>query len=210
MSHKFEFTPRDDSMRRPPALTKCVDCGCCYADLYADNDPICWACDANEPCKGKLRALSSPSQPQPSPQPAPVQEKPMGISSTHPRTHRISDEIKAAIVAAAPTVSNADLARKYGISDATVCQLRKKAGIVRVKRQRSVAAPKHATSEVKKSSAAKIPAAASPLPTHAPSPTVTVALNFTPEQLEAVWGLFSLDVKVVAIAASLQSKVEAA
>ena len=55
-SMKFGFTHCDDGMRRPPALTKCVDCGCCYADLYADKDPICWACDAGEPCKAKVEA----------------------------------------------------------------------------------------------------------------------------------------------------------
>jgi hypothetical protein len=30
----------------PPAGVRCVDCGCCYANIYAGNDPLCWACDA--------------------------------------------------------------------------------------------------------------------------------------------------------------------
>ena len=152
MSRKFIFTQCDDGMRRPPAFTKCLDCGCCYADLYADKDPICWACDAGEPCKAKAVAAATahnrlPPQPQPSPQPAPsVQEKPMGIASTHHRTTRISDEVRAAIIAADPSVKHAELARKHGISDVSVFTIRKAAGIVRAKAPRSKTAPKAARS----------------------------------------------------------------
>ncbi len=160
MSPKFEFTPRDEGMKRPPAFTKCVDCGCCYAELYADNDPICWACDAGEPCKGKLRPQPSVPQPQPSPQPAPsVQEKPMRIKSTHDNATRISDEIRAAIIAADPSVKHAHLARKYGISDVSVFTIRKAAGIFLAKGPRSKPGPKPATPTVKTYSAEKVSAA---------------------------------------------------
>ena len=219
MSLKFEFTPRDDSRKRPPAFTKCVDCGCCYADLYAVNDPICWACDAGEPCKAKLQPKYSPPQPQPAAQPAPsVQEKPMGIASTRNSKSRISGEVKAAILAEAPTVSNTDLARKYGISDPTVCQWRKAAGIVLVKGPRSPKAAASAavkkSSAVNKSNSVKVSAAksfaAGMSASEQAASTVSITLNFTPEQLDAIWNMLPVEVKVVAVTAALQAKVEAA
>jgi hypothetical protein len=41
----------------PPAGTKCVDCGCCLATIYAGGDPVCWECDEGIPCKGKQTSL---------------------------------------------------------------------------------------------------------------------------------------------------------
>ncbi|MHB1794622.1 MAG: hypothetical protein ACYCPO_06610 [Acidobacteriaceae bacterium] len=166
----------------------------------------------------------------------------MGIKSTHSRTTRISGEIRAAIIAADPSASHADLVRKYGISDVSVLGIRRKAGIVRVK---SKPGPKPATSTVKKSHAVKksraveVPAAVSRATATnatgkskfhprdrvssstaiAGAPTIVcslepstlaVTLNFSPDQLDAIWYLFPIDVKVIAVTAALQAKVEAA
>jgi len=37
----------------PPDFTKCADCGCCVAKVYAGNAAICWECDEGKPCKGR-------------------------------------------------------------------------------------------------------------------------------------------------------------
>lgn len=212
---KFELPKSDDSMQRPPAFTKCVDCNCCYAELYAGKDPICWACDAGEPCKGKLvgatrsHAKPSPPQPQPSPQPAPVQEKPMGIKSTHGRTTRISDEIRAAIITADPSVKHADLARKYGISDVSVFTIRKAAGIVLVKGPHAKRGPNPGLARAAKAFAVAVSApkqAAPKAPRVLESDTFVVTLNLTLGELDAIFSKLPPDVKVVAISAALQAK----
>ncbi|MHB2009875.1 MAG: hypothetical protein ACYCOX_17775 [Acidobacteriaceae bacterium] len=145
----------------------------------------------------------------------------MGLRSTFPRTHRIPDEVKAAIIAADPAIAHADLARKYGISDVSVLQFRKAGGVVLVK-SKPGPKPKPATSTVKKvpgkskfhprervsTSTAK---AGAPMIVCSLQPsTVAVTLNFSPDQLNAIWGMFPDDVKAIAITAALQAKVEAA
>lgn len=103
--------------RFPPQGTKCVDCGCCQANIYADGDPLCWACDAGAHGPKKL------SQPAPtlvvknSPprEESPVREEirtPVAIAPAKPvapihkeeprMPKRISDDIRAAIQAAPP------------------------------------------------------------------------------------------------------------
>lgn len=42
-------------MNRPPEGTRCVDCGCCQAEVYAGNAAICWECDEGVPCRNKTR-----------------------------------------------------------------------------------------------------------------------------------------------------------
>ena len=194
-------------MNQPPAGTLCVDCGCCPAQLYADKDPICWACDAGEPCQRERLRLPATAQSQPPTFPSPREDKPV-------KTNRISDEVKAAIIAAAPTVSNMDLARQYKISDATVCTLRKKAGIVLVRTHKTVTPTLDASSIVKKSNDVKFPSPVSqPAIETAQAPrfgTVAVTLNFTPDQLDAVWRNLPVAVKAVAITAALETQVKAA
>lgn len=46
MSNSVNFTDRMDKSHFPPQGVKCVDCGCCQADIYAGDEPLCWACDA--------------------------------------------------------------------------------------------------------------------------------------------------------------------
>ena len=130
------------------------------------------------------------------------------------KVNRISDEVKTAIIAAAPTVSNMDLARRYKISDATVCTLRKKAGIVLVRTHKMATPSLNAASIVKKSNDVKFPSPVSqPAIETAQAPrfgTVAVTLNFTPDQLDAVWRNLPVAVKAVAITAALETQVKAA
>ena len=193
-------------MNQPPPGTLCVDCGC-PAQLYADKDPICFACDAGEPCQRKQQATSAPAQPQPTTLPSPTEDKPV-------KANRIPDEVKTAIIAAAPTVSNMDLARQYKISDATVCTLRKKAGIVLVRTHKAATPTLNASHIVKKSNGVKFPSPASQPAIETPqaprSGTVAVTLNFTPDQLDAVWRNLPVAMKAVAITAALETQVMAA
>jgi len=149
----------------PPAETKCQDCGCCLAKVYSGDVPICFECDASEPCKGRV--------PRPAPMavekaitkvdrsalrvgtllvraealPTPARnaeftglrakfdadeqgEKAMPTVRPKKTYARVSDETRAAILAADLTVSNCELGRKYGMSDTTVYAIRKKAGLI--------------------------------------------------------------------------------
>ena len=199
-------------MNLPPAGTLCADCGCCPAALYAGDDPICWACDAGEPCQGKRKTASAPAQPQPTTSPSPTEDKP--VEDKPVKAKRISDEIKTAILAAAPTVSNMDLARQYKISDATVCTLRKKAGIVLVRGKNAAAPSVKNSSAVKKSNGVKFSAPLSQTAietAQAPrSGTVAVTLNFPPHQLDAFWRNLPVEVKAIAITAAIETQVKAA
>lgn len=199
-------------MNQPPAGTLCTDCGCCPAELYAGDDPICWACDAGEPCQGKRKAAPSPAQPQPTTSPSPTVNKPVEDKSV--KAKRIPDEIKTAILAAAPTVSNMDLARKYDISNATVCTLRKRAGIVLVRGKNAAAPSVKNSSAVKRFNDVKFHAPLSrPAIETAPAPqsgTVAVTLNFTPDQLDVFWRNQPVEVKAIAITAALETQVKAA
>jgi hypothetical protein len=125
------------------------------------------------------------------------------------KTNRIPNEIKSAILAAAPTVSNMDLARQYNISNSAVCTLRKKAGIVLV-RGKNMAAPRAA----KKPNDVQSPAPVlQPAIETTPAPqsgTVTVTLNFTPVQLDALWRNLPVQIKALAITAALETQVRAA
>lgn len=130
------------------------------------------------------------------------------------KTNRISPEVKAAIVAAPGTVSNMDLARQYKISDATVCTLRKKAGIVLVRTHKTVTPALHASSIVKKSNNVKFPSPVSKPAIETPQTpqpgTVAVTLNFTPDQLDALWRNLPVNLKAVAITAAIETQVKAA
>lgn len=195
-------------MNQPPPGTLCVDCGC-PAQLYADKDPICWACDAGEPCERKKKdpLAPAPERPQPTTLPSPTEDKPV-------KANRISDEIKTAIISAAPTVSNMDLARQYKISDATVCTLRKKAGIVLVRNHKRAKSTSDAPTIVKKSNNVKFPSPVSRDTSEtpqAPQPgTVAVTLNFTSDQLDALWRNLSVNLKAVAITAALETQAKVA
>lgn len=199
-------------MIQPPAGTLCADCGCCLAELYAGDDPICWACDAGEPCQAKRKAAPSDAKTQPTTSPSPAENKP--VEDKPVKTKRIPEEIKTAILAAAPTVSNMDLARQYDISNATVCTMRKKAGIVLVRGKNAAVPSVKNSSTVKKSTDVKFPTPLSrPAIETAPTPqsnTVAVTLNFTLDQLDAFWRNLPVEVKAVAITAALETQVRAA
>ena len=130
------------------------------------------------------------------------------------KANRISDEVKTAIIAAAPTVSNMDLARQYKISDATVCTLRKKAGIVLVRTHKTATSASDAPRIVKKSNDVKFPAPVSrPAIETAQAPrsgTDAVTLTFTPDQLDAIWRNLPVKVKAVAITAALETQAKVA
>lgn len=107
-----------------------------------------------------------------------------------------------------------DLARKYNISNATVCTLRKKAGIVLVRGKNAAAPHLKNSGAVKQSNDVKFHASLSrPAIETAPAPqsgTVAVTLNFTPDQLDAFWRNLPVDVKAIAITAALETQVRAA
>jgi hypothetical protein len=50
-----------DRPQFPPMGTKCSDCGCCPANVYAGEDALCFACDAGEQCAVKKAAQRTPA-----------------------------------------------------------------------------------------------------------------------------------------------------
>jgi hypothetical protein len=115
-------------MNFPPQGTKCVDCVHCDAAIYVNSTPICWHCDACEPCPGKPRSAEAVA-------PklevnAVVNEKETSMPLKGSKLPRISEEVKAVIRRADPTISNPQLAKQFGISQNSVWLIRKQAGIV--------------------------------------------------------------------------------
>jgi transposase-like protein len=116
---------------------------------------------------------------------------------------RISDQIREAIIAADPSISNCELARQYGISDPSVRKIRKDAGIV-LQRAPKIARPKKAK--------VKQPAKRTAL-VHAPVVAkkpflLTITLEIEERRADALWNTFSGDDKAVAIRAALMSRLE--
>jgi len=190
---------------------RCVDCKCCAAELLADGDPICWACDANEPCEAKKRAAKAAQLAEQHPQPKEtwqedagrIQEAIVGIKSTRVARTRISGEIREAILAADPSIPHAELARKYGISDVSVYTIRR-AGGISVARDGAKPGKKPG---VKHAKAAAANAIVRQAPEEILDATVSIHLRFTPEQLDSAWSGLSVASKAVAIAAALQAGI---
>jgi hypothetical protein len=125
-------------MNFPPAGTKCRDCGCCDATVYAGNDPICWDCDTGNLCPGRKRAKTAEARviDVPAIRLEPVaaaakcevkEEKPVNTSGKS--GGRIPEEIRIKILAEPVSESNREIGEKYGIKEGAVWYIRNKAGI---------------------------------------------------------------------------------
>jgi transposase-like protein len=152
--------------------TSCSRCGCCKAIIFFDGENLCNRCDdgTHPAVKAALpplhfsscqpvmpaveemaRLLAAPAVAraiQAAAAPAkPREEQPMSANSTSKSPRRISDETRAKVLAASPTVSNCEVARELGISDAWISTFRRQNGIklARGKGQPKNGAPKKAT-----------------------------------------------------------------
>ena len=128
----------------PPTGTKCEDCKCCLAVIYAGDVPVCWDCDLGQPCKGKK--LSPPPTVM-----ARVERAGEAVEQHSLKTGEalgraaaatrkaearastkgtlISDALKVKILVADTAISHRQLARQLGTSDVTVRKVRLAAGV---------------------------------------------------------------------------------
>jgi hypothetical protein len=142
----------------PPHETRCADCGCCPATVFAAGVPICLECDAGEPCKGtkKLNATTCNTMQQAAASNEvakhEAEEEPVTIVSGRKRGKRIPDDVRAQIMAEPDSISHVAVARKYGVTDVTVGVIRGRKG--RVTRKTAAPSPvktaKAATTKVVK------------------------------------------------------------
>lgn len=208
-------------MNRPPHGTLCVDCGCCSADIYDGDAPVCFACDAGEPCKSKSSTrpviLSERQRVEGSAvlstdsrlriagfdldeQKEETMSVPNKVRGYRPR---LSEEVRAAILAADPSISHREVARQLGCSDVSVLNIRKKAGIVLTGNSRGRKPRKNTDTSSRPSLGA--PSFADLEKDGNDRTMVTIQLCFTPEQLNLIWARLTPDIKGVAIAAALES-----
>lgn len=179
-------------MNRPDAGVLCADCGCCLAQLFAGDDPLCWECDAGEPCRAKTQPAPAPIQVV-----KPTQEK--------KQMTKISDEVKAKILAADPSVSNLALAKQFGVSDGGVLYIRRRAGIRSTARRSQGSSKKINLPSGPSADNASARITAISKTTSTP---FTVSIDLTSERADAFWSKFSLRDKAVAIHAALKAMLE--
>lgn len=212
----------------PPAGTMCVDCGCCKANIYAGDDPLCWACDAGshgpkkEESHAKLPTFSSTSAKVAAPVAAPQPEKraaiphvlkeaPIQTEEKSMIRKRVSDEVRAAIQNAPKSVRNTELQEKYNLSSATVSVIRR--GINWNGDKAS-----HVTGGGKPVKIRKVRAPKPPKPQQAIERTstlrvfsvtdgcnITIAGQVTPAGADAFWAILSMEQKTQIIQASIRS-----
>jgi hypothetical protein len=116
----------------------CTRCLCCLAIIAFDGEFLCAACDdGTHPRLFKQRPTPPIALPPPQlrpilpPAPTPAKEPSMTFHKEDVTKRRtiIDETVKAAILAADPSISNGALARKHGISDYFVANIRREAGI---------------------------------------------------------------------------------
>jgi response regulator of citrate/malate metabolism len=132
---------------------------------------------------------------------------------------KTSEEIRAAILAEPLMMRTDDVAKKYGLSYSTTHAIRRKAGrsmALEARKRRSDFGHMHTRkpsaeeqSHVKQTEAdmEKAIEAQETQPQPQPESLETVTLHFSPEQLDAIWGKLSTDVKAIAIQGVLQAWV---
>jgi hypothetical protein len=137
-------------------------------------ESLCEACDdGTHPPLPEARRAAAIDLPAPTLTltPAPVlKEKPMTITSGRRSGKAIDPAIKAAVLAEPAGVSNADLARKYKITDVTISAWRRAAGVPTPRR----GGPRGPYRKTTNAAQAAKPAPATLTPT--PTPTLTPAL----------------------------------
>ena len=193
-------------MNFPPAGTKCADCGKCEAAIYADGSPICWHCDAGEPCPSPRSLSAAPSVP------AKVLQEETTMEKQSKRGVRISEDVRAAILKADPGISHETLARQFNISGVSVGAIRKQAGIVRSK-----VAKKKSTRKLPKEVGANDIAfrqpAAPPVQTeHVPSSDAdgAILISLSDAQLNAIFALLNPAAKARALMTGIRAHTEGA
>jgi len=118
--------------------------------------------------------------------------------STNKQGQKISEETRAAILAADPSISHADLARKYGISDVSARKIRMDGGVFAAKRSGSVKPAAPRTKEI----------VAIPQPAVKPSGMLTVAIDIDEQRADAFWRKLSAEDKSIAIRSILMARLE--
>ena len=121
------------------------------------------------------------------------------MSTKKPRGPKplISDETKAAILAADPTISNCELARMYSISEYLVRSARLKAGIVskaRGKTKTSAAKPRPVAAKAAKKPAKAAKRANSEQAVDADT-SWSITFKVTAKHLDSWWQSLSIDLK---------------
>jgi hypothetical protein len=206
---------------------KCMRCLCCPAIIHFDGEDLCAACDdGTHPALPEQRPETRPELPpkaafsSPSPQlrpiaaPTPAKEiASMTILKPYYGGKEIDENIKAAILAADPSISNGALARQHGISDYFVGSIRRAAGI------KSTAKPgnyNHLRPTASTSNRAAAPALSNgdgDLPislSSAPSTvrTLPITLHLAAETLDSWWALLPPERKAVIFGQFFEIRVE--
>lgn len=125
---------------------------------------------------------------------------------------RISEEMKAAILNADPSISNVALAKQYGISDPTVWLIRKKAGISstaatgrRGPGRKAAAIAQHPQRKPAEKRLQEI------APRKEPGEiTVTICANLPEERAKEIFANFAPHLKAIALQAGLLRALEEA
>ncbi len=139
----------------PPAGTKCQDCTCCLATIYAGNVPVCWECDEGVPCKGRKSAQAAPAPEVMVSVPKVLQrveraaaaiesvERKQGLKAgsalgriRKPAVapdEQVSEALKLKILAADPGISDRQLGLRLGLRYETVRRVRKENGFVKAR-----------------------------------------------------------------------------
>jgi hypothetical protein len=198
--------------RTAPCTKWCIGCARVslsrVATCLVDDDPLCENCGprvaAETGCEAvPLRPAQAPATqlpvspatpalpPSPAPQPQP-KEQPMKLSAAAVEAIRNAD----------PSISNVELAQKYGVTNVTVSYHRRKGG--------NPSQAKVPRGPYKKFSAASTGVAKQSLPSNRSSEgaAVTVAISFelNDARADSMWATFSLDQKAVAIRAGLTAQ----
>ena len=218
----------------PPDFTKCADCGCCVAKVYAGNAAICWECDEGKPCKGRADQAAAGHIPRQvasldkttlkaarilkkSPLKA---EQRIDVTVELPdlrsrfdrdesKTGRklIPPEIKAAIALEPLTLTGHQVAKKYGVSQFVVSQVRiaeRKAG------RTPAAAPCPAAPILPSEELASEPPKVIPMLGPAPTaePTIRVTVQISEAAADWYWLSLNADQKVAMIRLQLLAILE--
>lgn len=185
----------------------CVGCALVGKNTPAthdvDEDAACAGCAPRMAAAARtvavpLRPSAAPATPAPAPQASlTAQNVPKALTSPAPaevppvkKAHRLSEADKVAIRAAGNDVSNSELARRYGVTDAAIHYRRRGAG--------ARAAARAAAKPAPKKSAPKASSVASELPLKLPA-LAAILDRLTEDQCDAAWGMLSLADKTAAL-----------
>ena len=189
-----------------PRGKRCTRCLCCDAVIGFDGEWLCAACDdgahppfSERPSQPEL--IVTPQPPSAALAPTP-KEAPIMAS-------KVSDEIRAAILAEDSSVSNSELARRFGVSYYNVERVRAEAGIKST--AKPTGNPKPNNPQAKKSRRAQakhVPSKASKVSATPSLPNdLCITLKTTENALDRWWNALSADFKAALFQAEMGSRL---